>query len=68
MNINLLKGHIRAAGMSQEDVAKKMNVSLSRFNAKLNLRGGANFDLWELCDMRDILHLSAQDTFQIFFQ
>lgn len=68
MNINLLKGHIRAAGLTQEGVADKMGVSLSRLNAKLNERGGACFDLNELLDLRRILALSDKAFCAIFLE
>ena len=68
MNINLLKGKMREKALTQEDVASKMGVSLSRFNAKLNERGGAEFSLGELQALRGILQLNAKQTEQIFFE
>ncbi len=67
MNINLLKGKIRENGLTQADVADRMGVSLSRFNAKLNGRGGAEFSLGEVQALRDMLSLTVKQTEQIFF-
>lgn len=66
MNINLLKGHIRAAGLSQENVADKIGISISRFNAKLNERGGAEFKLTELLALRGVLKLSDKEFCAVF--
>lgn len=68
MNVNLLKGKIREKGYTQEDVAEKMGISLSRFNAKLNERGGAEYSLGELQAMRGILQLTPKQVEQIFFE
>ena len=67
MNINLLKGKMRELALTQEAVAAKLGVSLSRFNAKLNERKGAEFSLGELQALRGILQLNAEQTEQIFF-
>lgn len=66
MNTNLLKGHIRAAGMTQANVADAMGVSISRFNAKLNERGDAEFKLTELLALRGILKLSDKEFCAVF--
>lgn len=68
MKINMLKGAIRSKGLSQENAAEKMGISLSRFNAKLNERGGAEFGLSELRTLKSILNLSAKDVDEIFFR
>ncbi len=67
MNANLLKGKIRALGMTQEDVAKKIGLSVSRFNAKINGAGGAEFVLKEVRALKDLLSLDAQEVDAIFF-
>lgn len=67
MNTNLLKGKMRENALTQEDVAEKMGVSLSRFNAKLNCRGGAEFSLGELQALKSILKLTSKQIDQIFF-
>ena len=67
MNTNLLKGKMREKGLTQEAVAVRMGVSLSRFNAKLNERAGAEFSLGEVQTLRRMLDLTAKQTEQIFF-
>lgn len=63
----ILKGKIREKCLSQQDVATKIGISLSRFNAKLNNTDGAQFTLREVKDMRDLLELSPEQVDQIFF-
>ena len=59
MNSALLKGKIRAKSMTQEDVASRIGVSLSRFNAKLNNSSGAEFSLGEIRAIKALLSLDA---------
>lgn len=66
MNKDLLKGHIRSCGMTQGDVAAKMGLSLSRFNAKINGTGGAEFSLGEIQALKRILSLSSVQVDLIF--
>ena len=67
MNIDLLKGEIKSHGMTQEDVAKKIGLSLSRFNAKLNNTNGAEFSLGEAMAMIKLFSLDPARVDQIFF-
>lgn len=67
MNINLLKGKMRENALTQEAMAAKMGISLSRFNAKLNERDGAEFSLGELQALKSILSLTSKQVDQIFF-
>lgn len=67
MNANLLKGKMMERGMTQEEVAKKIGISLSRFNAKLNETGGAEFSLGEAKSLADLFHLNYKQIYQIFF-
>lgn len=67
MNSALLKGEIRARSMTQEDVASKIGVSLSRFNAKLNNTGGAEFSLGEVRAIKSLLCLDSDAVDTIFF-
>lgn len=67
MNCALLKGKIREQAMTQGDVAEKIGISLSRFNAKLNNSGGAEFSLGEVRAIKALLQLSAEQVGQIFF-
>lgn len=67
MNGALLKGEIRARELTQEDVARGIGISLSRFNAKLNNSGGAEFSLGEVRAIKCLLKLSADQVDSIFF-
>lgn len=67
MNTNLLKGKMMEQGMTQEEVAKKIGISLSRFNAKLNETGGAEFSLGELKSLVELFRLTPKQLDQIFF-
>ena len=67
MNSALLKGEIRARSMTQEDVASQIGISLSRFNAKLNNTGGAEFSLGEVRALKELLSLDAEQMDAIFF-
>lgn len=62
-----LKGKIREKGYTQGDVAEKIGLSLSRFNAKLNNTGGAQFSLCEVKAMKSLLELTSEQVDQIFF-
>ncbi len=68
MNANLLKGKMAEYGMTQEDVAKKVGISLSRFNAKLNETGGAEFSLGEVISLVKLFNLSSKQRDQIFLE
>lgn len=67
MKGNMLKGKLREYALSQEEIADKMGISLSRFNAKINGRGGAQFVLGEVQSLKKILDLTAEQVDQIFF-
>lgn len=67
MNPDLLKGKLREHAMTQAEIAPKIGLSLSRFNAKLNETGGAEFSLSEVCALKSILNLDMVQAAQIFF-
>lgn len=67
MNKDLLKGQIRSLGMTQSDVAEKIGISLSRFNAKINETDGAEFSLGEVQALKELLQLNPDKVNQIFF-
>ena len=67
MNSNMLKGKMREHNLTQEAVANKIGLSLSRFNAKLNSTGGAEFSLGELRSLKELFSLDSDQTDQIFF-
>ena len=67
MNGALLKGKIREKSLTQKDVADKIGISLSRFNAKLNNSGGAEFSLGEVRAIKNLLKLNSEQVDLIFF-
>ena len=67
MNAALLKGKIRENSMTQGDVAAQIGISLSRFNAKLNNSGGAEFSLGEVRAIKSLLQLDSEQVDLIFF-
>lgn len=66
MQANMLKGKLTESGMTQEQAASRIGISLSRFNAKLNETRGAEFSLGEVLAMKNILNLSPEQVDQIF--
>lgn len=67
MNSNLLKGKFKEFGMTQADVANKIGLSLSRFNAKLNENDGAEFSLGEARSLKELFSLTTEQVDEIFF-
>lgn len=67
MNANMLKGKMAEHGLTQDEVAKKIGISLSRFNAKLNETGGAEFSLGEAKSLIELFRLTPKQIDQIFF-
>lgn len=67
MNGTLLKGKMRENDLTQHDVAEKIGISLSRFNAKLNNTGGAEFSLGEVRAIKALLRLNSEQVDRIFF-
>lgn len=67
MNTQMLKGIIVAKDGNQSTLADAMGLSLSRFNAKLNETGGAQFNKDEIQFIRDRYKLSPKQVVDIFF-
>lgn len=63
-----LKSKMCEHSMTQENVAKEIGMSLSRFNAKLNGKSGAEFSLGEVRAIKGIFNLDAGTIDEIFFQ
>lgn len=59
-----LKGRIVEKGMSQVELAKKLNLSVQALNAKLN--GRAMFNLTEVGIIIDALSIEDSEIRQIF--
>ena len=64
MNLDKLKGKMRENNLSQEEVAKKIGLSLSAFNNKIN--GKVNFDIKEAEAIGTILNLTDDEKINIF--
>lgn len=68
MNKKILMSQIVKAGMTQKEVAAKIGISLSRFNAKLNNYRGAEFSLGEMRKLVKLLSIPASLIDEIFLQ
>ena len=66
MNGNLIRARIAELGLTQEKTAVAANISLSRFNAKLNGTNGAQFSLKDIRALKKVLDLSPQQIDDIF--
>lgn len=67
MNVNMLKGKIKENDMTQEDVANKIGLSLSRFNAKLNETGGSGVFSWRSSEHEKTVQARARTGRPNFF-
>lgn len=67
MKTSKLKGKMMEYGLNQTEMSDRIGMSLSRFNAKLNETGGAEFNLGELQSIKKILGLNANEVDDIFF-
>lgn len=67
MNKALLMSQIVGHNDTQITVAEAMGLSLSRFNAKINEREGAEFTQGEIQFLIDRYQLTANDVKAIFF-
>lgn len=62
-----LLGIMRGQGWTQEEVAKAIDMSLSRFNAKVWGRKGAEWTHRDLRELKKFLNLSDKVFMEIFF-
>jgi transcriptional regulator with XRE-family HTH domain len=63
-NTNLLAAAIKAKGLTQQDVAEVLNITLSTFNYKLNNKSEFKAsEIMALCTMLDIIDVNS-----IFFR
>lgn len=67
MNSKLLKSYIVRFDGTQEKLADAMDISLSRLNAKINGKNGADFSQNEIAFLKDRYCLSNKDVCDIFF-
>ncbi len=67
MNANIIRARMAECGLTQGDTAKAIGISLSRFNAKLNNKNGAEFSLPDAIALKKVLKLTTEQIEQIFF-
>lgn len=67
MNKQLLKSWMAKFGDTQKTLASEIGISPSRFNAKLNSKGGAEFMQTEMSYIVERYHLTPDDISAIFF-
>nr|DAZ69271.1 MAG TPA: Regulatory protein-modification, helix-turn-helix, transcriptional regulato, DNA [Caudoviricetes sp.] len=65
MNINLLKYFIKDRGFDRKDLADMLKLNVQTFNKKVNMR--ADFTLIEVKQLSNILKLSKEQIFDVFF-
>lgn len=64
-DLNKLKGLMREKGLTQEDIAKELNIAPSTFNLKVN--GNAYFSQDEIFAISNILNISDNEYKEYFF-
>lgn len=67
MNIARLRGLMVEKGFTQQQMAEVLGISLSTFNRKL-MRGGKNFTLEEIVNIKEALGLSNHEAAFVFFK
>ena len=67
MNKNMFVSKMKLFGETQEILADALDLSLSRLNAKINERDGAEFKQSEIKFFRDRWDLTPEEVDQIFF-
>lgn len=65
MNKNKLKGKIRERGLTYQKLAKKIGISVTSVNYKVN--GQNLFNHEEMIKLREILRLTDNEIIEIFF-
>lgn len=64
-NYNKLRGRIRETGLTQEEVAKQINVNPTTLSLKLN--NASEFTQSEIRSICDLLDISGRDLSDYFF-
>lgn len=62
-----LKAKIAERGETQAELAAAIGISLSRLNAKLNRKNGAEFNQGEIAAVKRHFSLTAEEVDAIFF-
>lgn len=65
MNINLLKYFIKDRGFDRKELADMLRLNVQTFNKKVNMK--ADFTLIEVKQLSNILKLSKEQIFDVFF-
>ena len=68
MNKNMLNSKMNQFEERQENLAEAIGISLSRFNAKLNRRDGAQFTQDEIQIIKERYNLTSDEVNDIFFK
>lgn len=64
MNLDKLKGKLRENGLTQEQCAKLLDISISSFNNRIN--GNLNFYCYEAEKLGKVLNLTDKEKVEIF--
>ena len=67
MNKNLLQSLLAKYGDTQQTLANLLGLSLSRTNAKINSKDGAEFTQGEINVIKKLYRLTLQELNDIFF-
>ena len=67
MDKRKLRSKMALFGDTDEKIAHFLNLSPSRFSAKINGWRGAEFTQGEICKIKDRYSLTAEETVEIFF-
>ena len=67
MNKNMLVSIMKLHGDTQADLADYLEISLQRFNAKINQTGGARFDMIEIGKIKKKYNMTAEQVDATFF-
>jgi len=67
MNKNLFESHMKRFGDTQQSLASAMGISLSRLNAKINEREGAEFTQTEIEFIAKRYSMSGRELVAVFF-
>lgn len=59
INTKLLKGKIVSAGMTQQELAKKLHMSENTFSSKINNK--SSFDIMEVFQICELLGINSGD-------
>lgn len=68
INVYKLKGRLKELNMTQEDVAKKLEINVSTFNKKINDEKGEYLTIEEASMLKNILKIQLSDINSYFFK